>query len=148
MTKSSADIFMVSSLTGDGLDRLKEELVEKGRTAGVSGWEFEGGITSDLSGVDRVREIVREKLFRIFHKEIPYSVSPVNTGWATDPKTNKLHISFDLFVPTKSQKVIVEKRAWLIEEKAGRDSEKLLGIEEGGVVFSVKVKVGKTRMEL
>jgi len=91
---------------------------------------------------------VREKLFRIFHKEIPYSVSPVNTGWATDPKTNKLHISFDLFVPTKSQKVIVEKRAWLIEEKAGRDSEKLLGIEEGGVVFSVKVKVGKTRMEL
>jgi len=118
-------------------------LRRRGKEVGEDGWEFEPTVTSDVTAVERVTEIVREKVFRIFHKEIPYSVSYRNTKWEVDKMTNKLLVGYDLVVPTKSQKGIVEKRGWLIEEKALYEARKLLGIEEGGIELKVEIKVGK-----
>ncbi|GMI60662.1 hypothetical protein ScalyP_jg709 [Parmales sp. scaly parma] len=149
---SNPEIFMVSSLKGTGLDPLKEHF--ESAAIETAEHDFEGGITSDLTVVERVEEILREKVYRIFHKEIPYKINYENKLWIeADEKlpllgSNRSRIDFDIIVKTKAHKTIVAKRMWLIAEKSKRDIEDLLDLPRDSLVLNLYLKLSTSTASL
>lgn len=137
---------------GTGLDPLKEHF--ESAAIETAEHDFEGGITSDLTVVERVEEILREKVYRIFHKEIPYKINYENKLWIeADEKlpllgSNRSRIDFDIIVKTKAHKTIVAKRMWLIAEKSKRDIEDLLDLPRDSLVLNLYLKLSTSTASL
>lgn len=66
-----SDIFMVSALTGDGIDDLRTYLLD---SAKPQDWQYEEHIYSDHKCEDIIQQTVRAKLLDILPHEIPYSL--------------------------------------------------------------------------
>jgi GTP-binding protein Era len=67
------EIFMVSALTGDGLDALKNYLIEKAKPAE---WLFPSEVWSDQTAQEIVSKSVKAKLLDFLPQEIPYTLRP------------------------------------------------------------------------
>ncbi|XP_003387981.1 PREDICTED: GTPase Era, mitochondrial-like [Amphimedon queenslandica] len=65
------EVFMISALTGDGVDKLKDYLLDNTKPCD---WLYDVHTYSNQSLEDQLAEVVREKLFKHLHKEIPYSI--------------------------------------------------------------------------
>ncbi|XP_011058438.1 PREDICTED: GTPase Era, mitochondrial [Acromyrmex echinatior] len=63
------DVFMISALTGDGVDDLRTYLLD---SAKPRAWEYEGHIYSDNTCQDIIWQTVRAKLLDILPNEVPY----------------------------------------------------------------------------
>ena len=57
-----------------------------------------------MSKIETATEIIREKVYQLTHKEIPYSVQQENLAW-TLLKDGSLRIDQFIFVERNSQKV-------------------------------------------
>ncbi|XP_011882986.1 PREDICTED: GTPase Era, mitochondrial [Vollenhovia emeryi] len=66
-----SDVFMISALTGDGVDDLRTYLLD---SAQPRAWEYEGHVYSDNTCEDIIRQTVRAKLMDILPNEIPYGL--------------------------------------------------------------------------
>ena len=73
-----SEVFMLSALTSDGIDALKSYLISRARP-GV--WEYNTSELTDQPQSALVNDIIREKLFRHLHKEIPYVVTQDTVAW-------------------------------------------------------------------
>ena len=129
------DIFYVSALQDDGVDDIIRHLLQ---LAPQEEWIYESHETSQLSPIERVEEIIREKIYRSVHKEVPHAVHQVNrvfevytrksqeTGQTTE---RIIRIDQDLVVKTESHKRILKgsggKILQRIQQQAQRDIEKL-----------------------
>jgi GTP-binding protein Era len=71
-------IFMVSALSGDGVEDLKHYLAER-MPAGP--WLFPADELSDLPERLLAAEVTREKLFINLHQELPYSLTVETEDW-------------------------------------------------------------------
>ena len=72
------DTFMVSALTGDGVDDLKAYLKKK---MPLSPWFFADDQLSDLPSQLLAAEITREQLYRQLQEELPYAATVVPESW-------------------------------------------------------------------
>uniref|UniRef100_K3WMM5 CS domain-containing protein n=1 Tax=Globisporangium ultimum (strain ATCC 200006 / CBS 805.95 / DAOM BR144) TaxID=431595 RepID=K3WMM5_GLOUD len=96
--------FKVSAVKGTGIHRLKKTLLSY---AVDRPWSYHSSMKSDQSDLDLVTEIIREKLFRRFNKELPYSFEQENVGW-TKFKDKSIRIDQDIFVPAaRIRKMVV-----------------------------------------
>lgn len=77
-TRIVDDIFMISALTGDGVDDLKKYLKVK---MPKSPWFFDEEQLSDLSSRLLAAEITREQLYRQLQQELPYAATVVPESW-------------------------------------------------------------------
>ncbi|GMF47276.1 unnamed protein product [Phytophthora fragariaefolia] len=68
----------VSAMKGYGMDNLKKTLLS---LAVDRPWSYHSSMHSDMSDLDLVTEIIREKLFCRFNKELPYTFEQENVGW-------------------------------------------------------------------
>ncbi|CAI5736913.1 unnamed protein product [Hyaloperonospora brassicae] len=94
----------VSALKGIGMDRLRKTLLS---LAVDRPWSYHSSMHSDLSDLDLVTEIIREKLFCRFNKELPYTFEQENVGW-TKFKDKSVRIDQDIFVPAaRIRKMVV-----------------------------------------
>ncbi|MDR0367236.1 MAG: GTPase Era [Rickettsiales bacterium] len=64
-------VFMISSLKGDGLGKLIEWAASH---APARPWEFPRDATIDLSPEVQFAEFTREQVYRLLHKELPYII--------------------------------------------------------------------------
>lgn len=64
-----SDVFMISALTGDGIDDLRTYLLD---SAKPREWQYEGHIYSSHKCQDIIQQTVRAKLMDILPNEIPY----------------------------------------------------------------------------
>jgi len=101
-TNVYSDIFMVSALTGDGVDHVKETLCT---LMPMGPYLFPEDQAADIPARLLAAEITREKLFLRLHNELPYA-SHVETETWTRQK-NGLRIEQVIYVRRKSQKPIV-----------------------------------------
>ena len=112
----------VSAKTGDGIDALREELVEL-LSEGPA--YFPTDQRSDLSLEDQVAELVREKALALTREEIPHAISVEVEE--LDDKVARANI----YVETESQKQIVVGRGGSIVKEIGTrarpEIEHLLG---------------------
>jgi GTPase len=98
-----AQTFMISALTGDGLDDFQAYLagaVPRGP------WLYPEDEVSDLPLRNLAAEITREKLFERLHQEIPYAATVETERW-TDQKDGSARVEQTIFVERDSQKKIV-----------------------------------------
>lgn len=96
-------VFMLSALTGDGIDGLLAELA--GRMP-EGPWHFPAEDISDLPMRLLAAEITREKIYDRLHQELPYAITVETSEWKT-LKNKSVRIEQTVFVEQDSQKKIV-----------------------------------------
>ncbi len=98
-----AQIFMISALTGEGVDDLKRYLTE---SIPLGPWLYPKDQITDAPLRYAAAEITREKLILRLHQELPY-VSTVETAAWRELKDGGVRIEQTIFVERDSQKKIV-----------------------------------------
>ena len=112
--------FMISALSGDGIDDLRHALA-----AQVPEGPFH--YPEDQMSVAPLRhlaaEITREKIFRQLHQELPYQSTVETDSW-TDRKDGSVRIEQTIFVERESQRKIVLGKGGATIKSIGADARK------------------------
>jgi len=95
-------IFMVSALSGDGIDDLRRYLMAQ---APAGPWLFPEDELSDLPLRKTAAEITREKLFLQLHDELPYDLTVATDSWE-DFKNGAVRIRQTVTVAREGQRRI------------------------------------------
>ena len=95
--------FMISALTGDGLD---DSLAYLAAAVPEGPWLYPEDEVSDMPLRQLAAEITREKLFERLHQELPYASTVETDSW-TEQKDGSVRIEQTIFVERESQKKIV-----------------------------------------
>jgi GTP-binding protein Era len=133
------DIIPVSALSSDGFDIVFEAI----RSNLPSGPRyFSSEVITDQSERFIVSEIIREKIFELTHKEIPYRTAVVIDEFEENPDKKIINISATVYVERPNQKgIIIGDKGKLMKEigtLARKDIEELLGVK---VFLQIWVKV-------
>ncbi len=132
------DVYMISALSGDGVDRLLEEIAAR-MPAGP--WMFDEDQVSDMPMRLLAAEITREKIFLQLKKELPYA-STVETETWEEFDNGSVKISQVVYVMRDTQKAIILGKGGAQIKKIGEASRKELEeIFERRVHLSLFVKV-------
>lgn len=140
-------VFFISALKNDGVDDILQHLFS--RATVTKDFILPDHEQTTMSLAERVEEMIREKLYRCLHREVPHSISQVNRflkkGKAVDGRV-VLRIDQDLIVRTKSHHKLVVGRGGMtlerIRESAVRDLKKIFekdGIDD--IILNLHVKL-------
>jgi GTP-binding protein Era len=120
------DVFMISGLTGDGIEDLKRHL------AGAmppGPWLFPADQLSDAAERWIAAEITREQVFLQLHDELPYAATVETESWE-ERKDGSVRIDQVIYVQRPSQRAIVlgdgGQRIKTIGARARAELEKML----------------------
>jgi GTP-binding protein Era len=131
--------FMVSALSGDGVDDLRRTLAEM---VPVGPFHYPEDQMSDAPMRHLAAEITREKIFRQLHQELPYQSTVETDSW-TERKDKSVRIEQTIFVERESQRKIVLGKGGATIKAIGADSRKeiaeILGVPVHLFLF-VKVR--------
>ncbi|MEA2820951.1 MAG: GTPase [Bradyrhizobium sp.] len=131
--------FMVSALSGDGVDDLRRTLAEM---VPVGPFHYPEDQISDAPMRHLAAEITREKIFRQLHQELPYRSTVETDSW-TERKDKSIRIEQTIFVERESQRKIVLGKGGATIKAIGADSRKeiaeILGVPVHLFLF-VKVR--------
>ncbi len=97
------DTFMISALTGDGVEDLRDDLAAR-LPAGP--WLFPDDQLSDMNERLFAAEITREKLFLQLRQELPYALTVETDDWRPFDD-GAVRIEQTIYVERDSQKAIV-----------------------------------------
>ncbi len=102
-TSVFSEIFMISALTGDGLDRIRTRIVE---LILPGPWMFPEDDVSDMPMRLLASEITREKLFLNLRQELPYSCAVETESWE-EKKDGSIRIEQIIYITRESHRPIV-----------------------------------------
>ncbi|MGK9231233.1 GTPase Era [Inquilinus limosus] len=132
------DTFMISALTGDGVDDLRRVVAER---LPEGPWLFPEDQVSDMPMRLLAAEITREKLFLRLQQELPYAVAVETESWE-EQKDGSVRISQVIYVQRDGQKAIVLGRGGQMIKAIGTAARlELEEITEQRVHLSLFVKV-------
>jgi GTPase len=114
--------FMVSALSGDGVDDLRRALSEM---VPAGSFHYPEDQMSDAPMRHLAAEITREKIFRKLHQELPYQSTVETDSW-TERKDKSIRIEQTIFVERESQRKIVLGKGGATIKAIGADSRKEL----------------------
>jgi GTP-binding protein Era len=133
-----SDIYMISALKGDGIEKL---LVDLSKKMPVGPWMFDKDQITDMPLRLLAAEITREKIFLQLGDELPYH-STVETEQWEEFDNGSVKISQTLYVMRETQKAIVLGKGGARIKKIGEASRKELEeILERRVHLALFVKV-------
>lgn len=134
------EIIPISALRGENLDRLLETL--KARLPEHPAL-YPHDLVSEQPERFFVAEIIREKIFEMFHDEVPYSTA-VEIREYKERDEGKTYISADIIVERDSQKgILIGKRGAALKgvgQRARKEIEEFTGRQ---VFLDLFVKVGE-----
>ncbi len=114
------ETFMVSALTGDGVEDLKNAVLAR-LPAGP--WLYPDDQISDLPSRMLAAEATREKLFMQLHQELPYNLT-VETELFEVQKNGDLKINQVIYVTRDSHKAMVLGKSGARIKQVGSQSRK------------------------
>jgi len=115
-----AQTFMISALSGDGVEDLRRalaEIVPKGP------FHYPEDQMSDAPLRHLAAEITREKIFRQLHQELPYQSTDETDSW-TERKDKSIRIEQTIYVERESQRKIVLGKAGATIKSIGAEARK------------------------
>ena len=115
-----AQTFMVSALSGDGVDDLRHTLAAM---VPPGPFHYPEDQMSDAPMRHLAAEITREKIFRQLHQELPYQSTVETDSW-TERKDKSIRIEQTIFVERESQRKIVLGKGGATIKSIGADSRK------------------------
>jgi GTPase len=141
LQKIAPMFFYVSAKDQDGTEDLVHHLLDLATPSRV--WPLSATESTDLSPQERVQEIIREKLYRCLHREVPHSIQQVNRVFRRVEGGMVIHQ--DLIVFTKSHQKLVRgnggRTLERIHETAVRDLKELFDCD---VTLRLHVKLNRT----
>ena len=96
------ETFMISALTGDGVEDLKRHIAAQ---MPEGPWHYPEDQAADVPLRSLAAEITREKLFLRLHDELPYSLTVETESWE-QKKDGSIRIQQVIYVERDSQKKI------------------------------------------
>ncbi len=122
-----AEIFMISALTGEGVEPLLDHLAE----ASPEGpWLFPQDQISDMPERLLAAEVTREKLYLQLQQELPYAATVETESWV-ERRDGSVRVEQIIYVRRDSQKAIVlgkgGSRIKALGAAARQELESLLG---------------------
>lgn len=123
-------LFMLSALTGDGVDTLRSYLAER---VPEGPWLFPEDQISDAPLRSAAAEITREKIFLRLHQELPYISTVETTDWK-EVKKKGVRIEQTIFVERESQRKIVLGKGGQTIKAISMEARKEIGEMTGGPV--------------
>ena len=121
------EIFMISALTGDGVQKLLDHLAG---LVPAGAWLYPEDQLSDINDRLLAAEITREKLFLKLYQELPYAIAVETENWK-EFENGSVRIEQIIYVRRDSQKAIVLGKGGsgikAIGEAARIELETLLG---------------------
>ena len=131
--------FMISALSGDGVDDLRRTLA---KSVPPGPFHYPEDQMSDAPLRHLAAEITREKIYRQLHQELPYQ-STVETDTWTERKDKSVRIEQTIFVERESQRKIVLGKGGATIKSIGAEARKeiaeILGVPVHLFLF-VKVR--------
>jgi GTPase len=115
-----ARTFMISALSGDGVDDLRHALAEM---VPPGPFLYPEDQMSDAPMRHLAAEITREKIFRQLHQELPYQSTVETDSW-TERKDGSIRIEQTIFVERESQRKIVLGKGGATIKSIGAESRK------------------------
>src|ERR1700688_2196371 len=115
-----AGTFMISALSGDGVDDLRQTLA---KMVPAGPFHYPEDRMSDAPMRHLAAEITREKIFRQLHQELPYQSTVETDSW-TERKDKSIRIEQTIFVERESQRKIVLGKGGATIKSIGADSRK------------------------
>jgi GTP-binding protein Era len=112
--------FMVSALSGDGVDDLRNTL---GQMVPEGPFLYPEDQMSDAPIRQLAAEITREKIYQKLHQELPYQSTVETDSW-TERKDNSIRIEQTIFVERESQRKIVLGKGGATIKAIGADSRR------------------------
>jgi GTPase len=116
------ETFMISALSGDGVDDLRTALAKMVPTGPFLYPEDQ---MSDAPMRQLAAEITREKIFQQLHQELPYQSTVETDSW-TDRKDGSIRIEQTIFVERDGQRKIVLGKHGATIKSIGAESRKEL----------------------
>jgi GTP-binding protein Era len=117
-----ARTFMISALSGDGVDDLRHAL---GQMVPPGPFHYPEDQMSDAPMRQLAAEITREKIYVKLHQELPYQSTVETESW-TERKDKSIRIEQTIFVERESQRKIVLGKGGATIKSIGEDSRKEL----------------------
>jgi len=117
---SFAETFMVSAMTGDGVDDLRKKLASM---VPPGPYHYPEDQMSDAPMRHLAAEITREKIFRQLHQELPYQSTVETDSW-TERKDKSIRIEQTIFVERESQRKIVLGKGGATIKSIGADARR------------------------
>jgi GTP-binding protein Era len=117
-----AQTFMVSALSGDGVDDIRHALAAM---VPPGPFLYPEDQMSDAPMRQLAAEITREKIYQKLHQELPYQ-STVETDKWEERKDNSVRIEQTIFVERESQRKIVLGKGGATIKSIGADARKEL----------------------
>jgi GTPase len=115
-----AGTFMISALSGDGVDDLRRTLAEM---VPRGPFHYPEDQMSDAPLRHLAAEITREKIFRQLHQELPYQSTVETDSW-TERKDKSIRIEQTIFVERESQRKIVLGKGGATIKSIGAEARK------------------------
>ena len=138
------DTFLISALSGDGLDRLKDVLAEQ---MPEGPFHYPEDQAADVPSLLLASEVMREKLFLRLHQELPYALTVETEKWE-NKKDGSVRIEQIIYVQRDGQKAIVlGKGGQTIKEIGAEARAELEDMFERRVHLFTFVKVRKNWQE-
>jgi GTP-binding protein Era len=130
--------FMLSAMTGDGVDDLKRWLAEHSPRGP---WHYPEDQISDAPMRSLAAEITREKLFNRLHQELPYQATVETESWK-ELRGGDVRIEQTIYVERESQRKIVLGKGGATIKAIGAEARKeIAGMTEQKVHLFLFVKV-------
>jgi GTP-binding protein Era len=130
--------FMVSALTGDGVDDMRSWLAKE---VPPGPWLYPEDQMSDAPLRLLAAEITREKIFHRLHQELPYQSTVETESWE-ERKDGSIRIEQTIYVERESQRKIVIGKGGQTLKAIGAESRKEISeIVEAPVHLFLFVKV-------
>jgi GTP-binding protein Era len=115
-----AQTFMISALSGDGVDDLRRTLATM---VPPGPFHYPEDQMSDAPMRHLAAEITREKIFRQLHQELPYQSTVETDSW-TERKDKSVRIEQTIFVERESQRKIVLGKGGSAIKSIGAEARK------------------------
>jgi GTP-binding protein Era len=122
--------FMISALSGDGVDDLRRTLADM---LPPGPFHYPEDQMSDAPMRQLAAEITREKIFRQLHQELPYQSTVETDSWA-ERKDKSIRIEQTIFVERESQRKIVLGKGGATIKSIGAESRKEIAEIVGATV--------------
>ena len=138
-----AETYLVSALSGDGLDRLKDTLAD---AMPEGPWLYPEDQAADVPSLLLASEVMREKPFLRLHQELPYALTVETDKWE-NKKDGSVRIEQTVYVRRDGQKAIVLGKGGKAIKEIERKRAQLEDMFERRVHLFVFVKVRKNWQE-
>jgi len=133
-----SEVYMISALSGDGVDDLKQRLA---RAMPPGPWLYPEDQSADVPMRVLAAEITREKVYLRVHEELPYSAAVETTAFEDRPD-GSARIEQTIYVERESQRPIVLGKGGQTLKWIGQKSrEELIELLDRPVHLFLTVKV-------